>query len=62
MSIRKTLRDFGVRSASIYFYNGSLHIFFSNTNVDEAIAECLHIPIYINGRRYNFLPGQNRPP
>ena len=60
--MRETLRDFGVKNASIYFYKGILHIFFSNSNVDEAIAECLKIPIFINGRKYNFSTGQKRPP
>lgn len=64
MSIRKTLRNYGLKNVSIYSYNEYLHIFFSSTNVstDRAVAEYIGIPIYINGTKYNALPGLKKPP
>ncbi len=63
MSLREILRNFGLKAISIYSYNEYLHIFFTDPNVrDSSVAECVGIPIYINGNKYNFLPGQKNPP
>jgi len=60
--MRKILFNFGVRNVSIYMHNGIMHIFFSEKRDDKGIADCLGIPICINGVYYNCITNQKTPP
>ena len=61
MNTRKILLNFGLNSISFYRYKGCLHIFFDNPNVrGRDVADCLQIPVYINGVKYNW-PGHKKP-
>jgi len=51
--MRTILRNFGIKNVSIYTLNGVIYIFFSEKRDDKGIAECLEIPVSINGIHYN---------
>ncbi len=58
MRIRSLLRNFGIKNVSIYqSKDGILQIFYlSKFSIDNDVANCIKMPIYINGIKYNIPP------